>query len=100
MQVPRSEADIAALAELVVQGLEQAAEDFPSPPVPAPDLRAKMAAVQVARAAAVTAESAFKQQHALKDEAMDGLAPVPWTGGDLGFDNTPCLHEVKAVGDA
>lgn len=73
MRFPRSEADIAALAELVVQGLEQAAEDFPSPPVPAPDLRARMAAVQAARAAAVTAESEFKEQHALKDEAIEEL---------------------------
>jgi hypothetical protein len=74
MQFPRSEADIAALAELVVQGLEQAVDDFPSPPVPAPDLRIKMAAVQAVRAAAVTAESAFKEQHALKDEAIEDLA--------------------------
>jgi len=73
MKFPRSEADIAALAELVVQGLEQGAEDFPSPPVPAPDLRGKMAVVQAARAAAVTAESAFKEQHALKDEAIEDL---------------------------
>jgi len=74
MQFPRSEADIAALAELVVQGLEQAADDFPSPPVPATDLRAKMAAVQAARAAAVAAESAFKEEHALKDEVIEDLA--------------------------
>lgn len=74
MQFPRSEADIVALAELVVQGLEQAVDEFPSPPVPAPDLRAKIAAVQEVRAAAVSAESAFKEQHALKDEAIEDLA--------------------------
>ena len=73
MQFPRSEADIAALAQLVALGIEQAVDDFPSPPVPAPDLRAKMAAVQAARAAAVTAESAFKEQHAIKDEAIEDL---------------------------
>jgi hypothetical protein len=73
MEFPRSEADIAALAELVVQGLEQAADDFPSPPVPAPDLRAKITAVQEARAAAVNAESAFKEQHAHKDEVIEDL---------------------------
>ncbi len=32
---PRTEADIAALAVLVTDGLEQAAQDFPAPPVPA-----------------------------------------------------------------
>jgi hypothetical protein len=74
MEFPRSEADIAALAELVVQGLEQAAEDFPSPPIPAPELREKMAGVQAVRAAAVAAESAFREQHALKDEAIEDLA--------------------------
>jgi hypothetical protein len=34
---PRTEADIAALAVLVTDGLEQAAQDFPAPPVPAED---------------------------------------------------------------
>jgi hypothetical protein len=74
MEFPRTEARIAALAELVVQGLEQAPEDFPAPPVPPDELRIRMAAVQTARAAAVNAESAFKEQHAIKDEAIEELA--------------------------
>ena len=38
MQFPRTEAEIAKLGEIVVQGLEQATEDFPAPPVPPADL--------------------------------------------------------------
>lgn len=70
---PRTEADIAALAMLVADGLEQAAEDFPSPPVPAQDLKAKLEAFNRAAAAAVAAETAAQEQHALKDEALEDL---------------------------
>ena len=41
-EFPRTEADTAALALVVIQGREQAAEDFPNPPVPAAELRAKL----------------------------------------------------------
>ena len=34
MQFPRSEAEIAKLTVAVAQGLEDAAQDFPAPPVP------------------------------------------------------------------
>ncbi len=39
---PDTEPEIAALAALVVEGLEQAVEDFPTPPVPATELRAQL----------------------------------------------------------
>ena len=39
---PIAEPDVAALAALVADGLEQAAEDFPTPPVPATELRTKL----------------------------------------------------------
>ena len=39
---PETEPEIAALAALAVEGLEQAVEDFPNPPVPTTELRAKM----------------------------------------------------------
>lgn len=71
---PRTEADIAALAVLVTDGLEQAADDFPSPPVPAADLRAKPDAFNAASAAAVAAETAAQERHAAKDEALEDLA--------------------------
>ena len=35
---PRSESDIATLAARVIEGLTNAAEDFPTPPVPADQL--------------------------------------------------------------
>jgi hypothetical protein len=41
MQFPRTEADIAALAVPVAQGLTQASEDFPTPPVAPDQLQAK-----------------------------------------------------------
>jgi hypothetical protein len=74
MQFPRTEAEVAKLAELVVQGLEQATEDFPAPPVPPADLRVKLDTVHSATVAAVAAESAFREHHAVKDEALEDLA--------------------------
>jgi hypothetical protein len=74
MQFPRTEAEIAALAVLVAQGLEEVAEDFPSPPVPAAELKAKLEAVNAASVAAVAAETASREQHAAKDEVLEDLA--------------------------
>jgi len=71
---PRTEADIAALAVLVTDGLQQAADDFPSPPVPAEELKVKLDAFNTATTAAVTAETAAQHQHALKDQALEDLA--------------------------
>jgi hypothetical protein len=71
---PRTEADIAALAVLVTEGLEQAAEDFPAPPVPAEELKARLEAFNAASTAAVAAETAAQEQHAAKDEALEDLA--------------------------
>jgi len=71
---PRTEADIAALAVLVTEGLQQAPDDFPSPPVSAEALKAKLDAFNMATTAAVTAETAAQHQHALKDQALEDLA--------------------------
>jgi len=70
---PQAEPEIAALAALVAEGLEQAAEDFPTPPVPATELRAKLDTYAQTRAATVVAETAFREQHAEKDEALEDL---------------------------
>lgn len=70
---PRTEPDIAALALLVTQGLTQASEDFPTPPVSPDELQAKLDAYNAARAATVVAETEFRQQHAVKDEALEEL---------------------------
>ncbi len=74
MQFPRSEAEIAKLAVAVAQGLEDAAQDFPAPPVPPSELRAKLDAVNAASNAAIAAESAFREHHALKDDVLEDLA--------------------------
>ena len=74
MRFPRTEAEIAALALLVAQGLEEAVDDFPSPPVPADELRAKLDAVNAVSTATVAAETTFREQHAAKDEATEDLA--------------------------
>jgi len=48
---PRTEAEIAALALLVMEALGQPADDFPSPPVPSSKLQAKLDAYNAAQAA-------------------------------------------------
>jgi len=70
---PKAEPDVAALAALVADGLDQAADDFPNPPVPATELRAKLDAYAQVRAATVVAETAFREQHTTKDEALEDL---------------------------
>jgi hypothetical protein len=66
---PRTEPDIAALAARVVEGLAQAAEDFPAPPVPLEELRGKLETFT----ATVAAETAFRDRHAAKDGALAEL---------------------------
>ncbi|NIM50389.1 MAG: hypothetical protein GTO22_14255 [Gemmatimonadales bacterium] len=56
-----------------MQGLGQAGEDFPTPPVPPDELQAKLDAYNAARAATVVAQTAFREQHAVKDEALEEL---------------------------
>ena len=73
MEFPRGEAEIMALAVLVAQGLEEAADDFPSPPISAAELKAKLERVQRASTGAVAAESALGEQHDEKDEALKDL---------------------------
>jgi hypothetical protein len=70
---PRTESEIAALALQIVDGLGNEAEDFPSPPVPAEELQALLDAYNTASLAATAAETAFREQHAEKDEALEDL---------------------------
>lgn len=71
---PRTENDVAGLAVVVSDGLQQAADDFPSPPVPADQLRAKLEAFNAASVAAIEAETVAQERHAAKDEALEDLA--------------------------
>ena len=52
---PETEPEIAALAALVVDGLEQAVEDFPTPPVPADEMQGRLDTYNAARSAAIGA---------------------------------------------
>lgn len=70
---PRTESEIATLAGRVVEGLAKAAEDFPTPPVPSEELQEKLAAFKAADVATVAAETAFRDQHAVKDDALEEL---------------------------
>lgn len=70
---PQTEPEIAALALLVTQGLGQATEDFPSPPVSPEELQTKLDAYNAARAATVVAETAFREQHSVKDDTLEEL---------------------------
>jgi hypothetical protein len=70
---PRTEPEIAALALVVKDGLAQAAEDFPAPPVPPQDLQARLETYNAAKTATVTAESTARERHAVKDDALEAL---------------------------
>lgn len=71
---PRTENDIAGLAGVVSDGLEAAAEDFPAPPVPPDQLRAKLQDFNAANVAAIEAETVAREKHAEKDDALEDLA--------------------------
>jgi Fibronectin type III domain len=70
---PRSEAKIAALAQLVARGLDRAPRDFPAPPVPADELQARLDEFNAATVAVVAAETLTRERHVAKDEALDRL---------------------------
>ena len=70
---PQTEPEIAALALLIAQGLNGASEDFPTPPVPPTELEERLDAYNATKAATVTAESAAREQHAVKDQALEAL---------------------------
>jgi len=70
---PKAESQVAELAELVVNGLSNAPEDFPAPPVPMEELQAKLDTYRAELKVAVTTESAAREQYAVKDEALEDL---------------------------
>jgi hypothetical protein len=74
---PRTEPEIAALAHVMAQGLGQASEDFPTPPVAADELQAQLDSFNAATIATVAAETARREQHAVKDDALEELANTP-----------------------
>ncbi len=69
---PRTESDIATLAGRVVDGLTNAAEDFPAPPVSSEELRGKLDAFQAADTATVEATRGRRLTRVLQDPAAAG----------------------------
>jgi hypothetical protein len=75
-QFPKSEAEIAALAQDMIGGLTTYADDFPSSPVQPPELQTALDAYITAREAAVAGSAAASQGTAAKDEALQGLTDL------------------------
>jgi hypothetical protein len=73
---PRTEAGIIDLAQKVTSGLASEGETFPSPPVPVAELRAALKSYRSARAAALAAAKAAKEQYALKAEALQHVTEL------------------------
>jgi hypothetical protein len=71
---PETEADIAALAMVLTEGLRKTPELFPEPPVPADELQASLDAYNQAKTAAVAMESAARDQVAAKNDTLEQLA--------------------------
>jgi len=70
---PRTEAEIAALALVVREGLSRATEDFPTPPISPEELQTRLDAYNAAMTAIVAAQSVTRERHALKNDALAAL---------------------------
>ena len=70
---PQTEPEIAALAVVVAQGLSEAVDDFPAPPVSADELQARLDRFNAVLAATVAAENVAREGHAEKDEVLEDL---------------------------
>jgi hypothetical protein len=71
---PATEPDIAALAVVMIQGLRDHPEQFPTPPVSPEMLQANLDEYNGAKTAAVAAESAARDRVAAKNHTLDQLA--------------------------
>jgi hypothetical protein len=71
---PSREAEVAALASEIINGLTENAEDFPAPPLGAAELQAKLDAYRKAHEAAVLIQSKAAEAFDLKDEALASLS--------------------------
>jgi hypothetical protein len=70
---PRREAEIAELASVMVAGLVENPEDFPSPPIPPEEFRNTLDAYVDAHNETVVARAAFAETVKAKDEALNTL---------------------------
>jgi hypothetical protein len=70
---PKAEARIVALARRMIEGLREAADDFPKPPVSADQLQVLLDEYLATLASSTAAEAAFHAEHARKDRALARL---------------------------
>ena len=70
---PRPKAQILAFARRVIEGLREAAEDSPNPPVSADELQALLDEYLAAMASTTAAKAAFHAEHARKNRALTRL---------------------------
>ena len=69
-RLPRREADIAELARLLVAGLQENADDFPTPPMGPEELQKALDTYQEAHNETLIARAAFREAVKVKDEAL------------------------------
>ena len=65
---PSREAEVAALASEMINGLTEHAEDFPAPPIGVAELQARLDAYRNAHEAAVLVQSSAAEAFDIKDE--------------------------------
>jgi len=73
---PKSEAEVAALAQRMIHGLTNGGDDFPSPPASPEELQAALATYIAAKDATVTADKAAAESYTTKDDALDELVDL------------------------
>lgn len=71
---PSKEAEVFALAQEMIAGLNANAAIYPSPPVSVGDLGASFGTYMTARNAATAAQAAAEEATATKDEALEAMA--------------------------
>ena len=70
MRYPDTEPEIMALARQVIEGLKQLGAELPAPPVPLDDIQARVARADAATADVVLANTALRERHTVKDDAI------------------------------
>jgi hypothetical protein len=73
MKFPDTEPEILALARQVIEGLRRLEAELPAPPVPLAEMQDRLERADTAVADVVVATTALRQQHAVKDEAIQAI---------------------------
>ena len=73
LPVEQSVLEVAALALMIMDGLKNAVDDFPTPPVSVEELQTRLDAYNAAKQAAVRAKTDARAHYAVKDDAFEEL---------------------------